>query len=579
MLNALRQGGTGQALMATVVMGIIVVFILEFRSTSRMQTGSIRRECAATIGRNCLSRKDFVAAYGLVVPRGMPAKQVKAYQLRRQVLEGLVERELLVQEAQNLGLGVDEEAVKEELRMGHARASLPASSSLRLGLMLDLVSGDEHGISRDMVRELPIINQKTQEVDDELFGRVVRSMTNRSPKEFMKMQARELLAARMRELVKSRIRVSEEEAFDAYAREKSKAVVRFVKIDSDWVARYLADVSDAAVDKWATENKEQVDEAWKAESSKWKPDCLLVSEIAATSADDASEADKTLLKDKMDRAKGMLDKGVPFEKVARELSDGPTALTGGRLGCFDAAAYGDGGDVVAKAAEALAPGAVSDIVSIKRGYRLIRSDGRLPAADVETAGRRFVARPLAVRAQADQQAKDLASKLITAAQGGARLDDTLAKLLPELVATSAPAKKKPATGGKAEAEKPASPALDDPRAPKMEISAPFPIDGDPVPGAYGVPIGKMAFDLAKPDDVKPEPIPIAGGSVVLQLKEKTVATREDFAKEKPEIMRRLEVAKRSEGLAKYVARLRKAKEDKIELSERILEEPKTSDGE
>ncbi|HVW24824.1 MAG TPA: SurA N-terminal domain-containing protein [Polyangiaceae bacterium] len=579
MLNALRQGGTGQALMATVVMGIIVVFILEFRSTSRMQTGSIRRECAASIGRNCLSRKDFVAEYGLVVPRGMPAKQVKAYQLRRLVLEGLVERELLVEEAQRLGLGVDEDAVKEELRLGHAHASLPAASSLRIGLMLDLVSGDEHGISRDMVRELPVIDAKTQEVDDELFGRVVRSMTNRSPKEFLKMQARELLAARMRELVKSRIRVSEEEAFDAYSREKSKAVVRFVKIDTDWAARYLADGSDAAVDKWALDHKTQVDDAWKAESSKWKPDCLLVSEIAATAPDDASEADKTLLKDKMDRAKGMLAKSVPFEKVARELSDGPTALSGGRLGCFDAEAYGDGGDVVGKAAEGLAPGAVSDIISIKRGYRLVRSDGRLAAVDVEAAGRRFVARPLAIHAQAEAVAKDLASKLIAAAQGGARLDDTLAKLLPELVAPAAPAKKSPAAAGKAASEKPDSPALDDPRAPKMEVSAPFPVDGDPVPDSYGVPIGKMAFELAKPDDVKPDPISVMGGLVVLQLKEKTVATRDDFAKEKTEIMRRLEVAKRSEGLAQYVARLRKAKEDKIELSERILEEPKNNDGE
>ena len=578
MLNALRQGGTGQALMATVVMGIIVVFILEFRSTSRMQTGSIRRECAASIGRDCLSRKDFVAEYGLVVPRGLSPKQVKAYQLRRQVLEGLVERELLVQEAQRLGLGVDEDAVKDELRLGHAHASLPAASSLRLGVMLDLVSGDEHGIARDMVRELPVINAKTQEVDDELFARVVRSMTNRSPKEFLKMQARELLAARMRELVKSRIRVSEDEAFDAYAREKSKAVVRSVKIESDWVERYLADPSDAAVDKWASDHKADVDEAWKTESSKWKPDCLLVSEIAATSTDDASEADKTLLKDKMDRAKGMLEKGVPFETVARELSDGPTALTGGQLGCFGAEAYGDGGDVVGKAAQALAPGAVSDVLAIKRGYRLIRSDGHLAAGDVETVGRRFVSRPLALRAQAEDRARDLASKLIAAAQGGARLDDTLAKLLPELVAPSAPAKKKPAST-KAEAEKPESPALDDPRVPKMEVSAPFPVDGDPLPGTYGVPIGKMAFELAKPDDVRAEPISVPGGLVVLQLKEKTVATREDFAKEKPEIMRRLEVAKRSEGLTRYVARLRKAKEDKIELSERILEEPKTSEGE
>jgi peptidyl-prolyl cis-trans isomerase D len=114
----------------------------------------------------------------------------------------------------------------------------------------------------------------------------------------------------------------------------------------------------------------------------------------------------------------------------------------------------------------------------------------------------------------------------------------------------------------------------------MEVSAPFPVDGEPIPGAYGVPVGKMAFELPKPDDVRAEPIAVAGGLVVLQLKEKTVATREDFVKEKAEIMRRLAVAKRSEGLARYVARLRKAKEDKIELSERILEEPKaSSDGE
>jgi hypothetical protein len=114
MLNALRQGGTGQALMATLVMAIIVVFILEFRSTSRMQTGAITRECAAQVGRDCLSRKDFFAEFGLVVPRGMPQKQVKAYQLRT-VLEGLVEREPPRARAQRLGLGVDEEAVKQEL--------------------------------------------------------------------------------------------------------------------------------------------------------------------------------------------------------------------------------------------------------------------------------------------------------------------------------------------------------------------------------------------------------------------------------------------------------------------------------
>ncbi len=540
--------------MGMIVTAIIVVFILEFRSTSRMQTGSIRRECAATVGRECLSRKDFYAEYGLVVPRQVSAKQAKTYQLRRQVLDGLVERELLVQEAQRRGRGVDGEAVKSELRLGRAHASLPAASALRLGLMLDLVSADEHGISRDMVRELPVLNAKTQEIDDELFGRVVRSMTNRSPKEFMKMQGRELLAARMRDLVRSWIRVSEDEGFDAFEREKSKAVVRFVRIDSEWAAKYLTDSSDAAVDKWSADHKQQLDDAWKTESAKWKPDCLLVSEIAASSSEDTSEADKTLLLDKMDRAKGELAKGVPFEAVARELSDGASALSGGSLGCFTAESYGEGGDVMVKAAEGLAPGAVSDVLSTKRGYRIVRSNGRLAATDVETVGRREIARPLAVHAAAEDRAKDLAGQLIHAVQGGARLDDTLGKLLPELAAPATPSKKK--AGGKPDAEKPPSPALDDARAPKMEISAPFPIDGDPVPGARGSQIGKLAFDLAKPDDGRAEPISAAGGLIVLQLKEKTVATRDDFAKEKGEIMRRLEVAKRSEGLARYVARLR-----------------------
>src|SRR6185436_17793878 len=118
MLRALRSGGTGQALMAVVVFAIITVFIVEFRTTSRMQTGSIRRECAIRIMGQCVTPKDFFAEFGLVVPRGMPAKNVKTYSLRRRVAEGLVERELLIAEAERLGLAVEEESAKKELRLG-----------------------------------------------------------------------------------------------------------------------------------------------------------------------------------------------------------------------------------------------------------------------------------------------------------------------------------------------------------------------------------------------------------------------------------------------------------------------------
>src|SRR5206468_2495765 len=155
--------------MAAIVFAIITVFIVEFRATSRMQTGSIKRECAALVGSQCVTPKDFFAEFGLVVPRNLPAKQVKSYGLRRRVAEGLVERELLVAEAERIGLAADEESAKKELRLGRAHVSLPATDELRYGHMLDLVTADEHGIIRDLVRELPVIDAKTQEVDDELY--------------------------------------------------------------------------------------------------------------------------------------------------------------------------------------------------------------------------------------------------------------------------------------------------------------------------------------------------------------------------------------------------------------------------
>jgi peptidyl-prolyl cis-trans isomerase D len=591
MLRALRAGGTGQFLMAAVVSAIIVVFIVEFRSASSMRTGSLRRECAARVDGECITPKDFMAEFGLVVPRGVPAKQVKAYSLRRHVLDGVIERELLVAEAHRLGLSVDDEDAKEELRQGRAHVSLPTSEALRLGFMLDLVSADESGISRDLVRELPVIDAKTQEVDDDLYARVVRSMTNRSPKEFLKMQERELLAARMRDLVRARVRVSEEEAFDAFQRARSRAVVRFARLDPEWFVRYAADTSDAAADRFSFDHKTEVDEAWKQESSKWKAGCPLASEIVATFQASATEADKTLAQEKIERAKQLVDSGEPFALVAREVSDGATAATGGELGCLAPDAYGEGGDALTKAAEALAPGAVSGIVETKSGYHLVKLDGRLADADVEKAGRRFVAKKLAARTLGEDLAKQFGEKLISAVKGGARLDDTTKALAAEFAKDSIAAeraatkakksdKSDKSEGDKAKAaeaneEEPA--ALADPRAPKAEVSAPFTVDGDPVPGAYGASLGRTAFGLEKPDDVVPEPIQTISGLVVMQLKEKTVATREEFAKEKAEVTTKLEIEKRSDALARYVARLRQAKQDKIEVSARILEDPKTTE--
>lgn len=581
MLSALRTGGTRQALVGLVVFAIIFVFVLEFRSTSRMRTGSLRRECAASIDGECVTSKDYYAEFGLIVPRGMSPKQVKTYGLRRQVLDGVIERELLTAEAHRLGLSVDEESVKKELRLGRAHVSLPAATAVRFGSMLDLLSADETGIERDLVRELPIVDPKTGEVDDDLYSRVVRSMTNRSPKEFLKMQVREVLAARMRDLVRSRVRVSDGEAFDAFMREKSKAVVRFVRLDPDWFGRYTVDTSDEAVDRFTATHHAEVDEAWKKESAKWKADCPLAAEIVLPFHEGITEAQKSLLKDRIDRARARLDEGADFADVAKESSAGPTAVTGGDIGCLTTDAYGEGADVLAKALDGLRPGAASQVVETKGGYHVVTSRGLLAAGDVEMLGKRAAARELLVASVAESAAKELGKKLVAAVQAGARLDDTLQAALPGLLVTHEQHKrreeKQPESAAVPSSE---NPALSDPRVPKAEVSAPFGIDGEPVPGLLGGPsLGKLAFDLTKVGDVHPEPIAVPGGFVVLQLKEKTMATREEFASQKGDTVRRMEVVKQADALARYVARLRRDWQNKITVNERILEEPKAADRE
>jgi len=177
----------------------------------------------------------------------------------------------------------------------------------------------------------------------------------------------------------------------------------------------------------------------------------------------------------------------------------------------------------------------------------------------------------------EEAAKRFAAKAIEAVKGGARLDDTVKALTPEFAKpfiSSLPAKKSDKKDSASDDPAP----LTDARAPKTEISAPFPIDGDPIPGVFGAAsLGRIAFQIDKPDDVYGEPIPVMGGSVILQLKEKTLATREEFASAKSEIVRKLEIAKRSDALAHYVARLRQNTKGKIEVSERILEDPKSAD--
>src|SRR6478609_3217536 len=572
MLSIFRGGGFSQVLVGGIAFSIILVFALEFRAGRNGPTASLKKECAFELKGNCVDPKEYYAAYGLVM-RNINPRASKQLGLRKKTLDGLVERELLVPEAKRMGTSARESDVEAELFNGRAHLSLPAQDSLGLSAQLGLCRIAEDGRGCEpggdtMVRYLRVKRTADEPFDYALYEREVRVLANRGPKEFKEMQQRELIAARMRDLIREPVRVSETEAFALFEQARSTVTVRSAVLTRDWFAKYTLDASPAAIDKWAAENKTLVDASWETDKGNFTAGCVPTREIVLEVGPGANDEDRTALRQKLDSARKRVASGESFASVARSLSEGQTAVQGGELGCVTAS-YGVGNEEVAKAAAALKPGELSGIVETPRGMHLLAVDAKLEAANLEATGRRYVARKLYVHAAGDEQVKAFAEELIRRTKAGEKLEDALDAQLKSLIPGAA---KKP-TDAKAP-ELPALAALDRPR---IEISAPFPSSGNPLPQVTPKePLAARAFELKNPDEVWQTPIQTSEGAVVIQLKEKNSASRADFDKNKAELLGPMRQAKANEALTNYIADLRKKAGDKLKVDARFGEEAKAS---
>ncbi len=562
MLRAFRSGGVAQVMAGAIVFAIIIVFVLEFRSGAGQQTGSLQVECAVNVGSSCVAAKDFFSSYGLIVPRGASQKQLRELGLRRKVLEGLVERELLIAEAKRLGISISEQEVDASLAEGKAHVSFPVSEAM-LAAQLEL--------GMEGVRLIRVKNSKTNEFDYDVYTRSVRNYAGLSPKDFKDSQRRELVAHRMRQLVRARVRLSEAEAFEEFERVKSKAVARAVRVHRDWVGRWVVDASDAVVAAWADANRTQIDAAWKTAKEGWVAGCPLVSEIMVEVETGSSDQTKTLERDLIEKAAARIAKKEPFERVARQTSEGSTALSGGHLGCLNEG-YGDGAKDLLAHVEKMKPGEVSPVLETARGFHVLLLHGKLPEADVEKTARRIIERRLAVSFAMDQLTKEIGGKLITAAKGGKKLAEAADEIAREYALRGYHGKKPGADE--------TLPALEDELRPKLEVTTSFNPSGTVIDGVLpGRSLASQMFALEKAEDVLPDFVETMTGLAVLQLKEKTVAGKEDFAKEKHEVVQGLLLAKQMDALARYVAALRSTAGASAVVNPRFAEEStKDADG-
>lgn len=546
---------------AGIAFAIIVVFAMEFRAGRNGPTAKLQRECAVAYDGYCVDPKEYYAAHGMIVPRQIEPKAAKKYRLNQRVLDGLVERELLVVEARKLGLKVSADALEEDLMAGRVRASLPADGMTELSFMLGLCPPSNAGYGCAPGSEYPVRQLATrregEEFDYKKYEHQVRMWTNRGPKEFKEMQERELLAARMRDLVRSRVRIPEPEAYSLFERERAKVTLRTVTLKRDWFAKFATQFDAAAVEKWALANQAQVDADWTAKKADFTAGCSLTSEIFIELPQNALDDEKQTYKLKAEQARERVQKGESFEAVARELSKGQTAMLGGELGCIGAS-YGIGADELKKAVEGLKAGDLSQVVESPRGYHVLKVTAKLAADKVEHEGRALTARKLYAHFAADEALAKFAADLISRAKAGEKLEDATRALAVEFSAKHAK--------GDAKKDSADSPALLAADRPHFEVSAPFNAAGNPLPDVEPTePLAPKAFELKTPDELYEKPLPTSDGAVVLQLKERTSVNHDDFIKEKAKFTQALLQAKSSEALARYVADLRRSAGEKLKV--------------
>jgi peptidyl-prolyl cis-trans isomerase D len=267
MLSVFRSRGLSSVVYGVIIVAIILVFVIQFNPSAGKRTASLDEQCAARVRGWCINPKDHLAAFRILIPRGpqgeLETQKAKQMGLMRVALDGLVERELLVNEAGRLGISVSEEEVTDEIYNGFIHVSVPSDNS-GLSSQLNVMDGKVYAGFRD---------PKTKRFEVKVYERAIKALVGRSPSEFREEQTRELVAGKVRDIVRTPVRVSEVEALEGYVDEKSTAIVTYLQVRQSWASKYAVSTSPADMEAWEkeTENKALVDAAMKEHETKDGP--------------------------------------------------------------------------------------------------------------------------------------------------------------------------------------------------------------------------------------------------------------------------------------------------------------------
>jgi peptidyl-prolyl cis-trans isomerase D len=412
---------------------VIVVFVLGFVyfSGSGAGTGDVSGQVVAKIGGDTISAAEFDRRYRSELERQQAQYQgklspelIRALNLPRQVLDGMIDRQLRLEAAKRLKLRVTDEEVATA------------------------------------VLSFPELQENGHFVGSEKYERALRA-SGYTPERFEGEIREGLLLQKYSTLIKASVLVPEKDIQREFSTRNDKASIEYIRIPASKVEtsfsatdKELQDflekhkdryktaeqrkIKYLLVDKGRVRNKMKVPEAdLKAEYERRKssfqmPEQVTAAHILIKVDPDKGPAADNEARRKADALFARLKKGEDFTKLANENTEDPSGKgNGGQLGSFG---RGQMVPEFEQAAFSMNPGEIKGPIKTQFGFHIIKLAAKTPARTktFEEVKDQLNSEMSETRAQAetDRLARELAEKVKAKKSAS---DDELRKLQDDVV--------------------------------------------------------------------------------------------------------------------------------------------------
>jgi len=534
MLDLFRRQA-GNMLGTVIVTVIIVVFVFNFGRQSHGWGRGVTETKAASVYGDDIQETSFHWTFYMIGGDSVPIEEQKQMKLRESTLEGLIERQLLAQQALKLGLSISEDDVDDQILKGHIYISRPIDSLLQESRNLQLYYKDFSPgalLTAGFLRSMDFTKNGVFQYNE--FRTFVLHQLGSNLKVFKEEQRLELLSERMRQVITSNVHVGENEAFDRYFKENLKIRFSYVRFIPLYFQENIQ-IDPKTLAQWTEDNKEKIAQYYQQNVYQYTnlDRQGLARHILFKTNEKATDAEKAEKRALAQKALSRLKRNEDFTKVAREMSeDTTTARKGGLLGWTP---RGRMDPAFEEALFKLTPGNISDIVSTPEGFHIIKVESfREGDVPLETA------KPeIAERLYREQQGTELARQKAQEILGRLQKGESLESLAP--------------TNPNSEA---------DPLAPVNRQTPLFARQGNNIPDiGEDSRLAQTVFQLTLDSPTLPEPMKVGNDFYIIKLTDRITPTREEFEKDKDRTVANLLDRKRIDALGAYLRGLLKQAED------------------